>query len=432
MTALTQFPLAQRNLAEARTINEVQEIIGYYEGIKRAAEKLGNREAKIEAAEFIIRAQRKLGQMMEAARKAGALAKGGGDQRSDHRGVKSPGDPPTLADQGVDKDLAKSARKLSKLSDEEFDEGLAEWHQSINGGGGRITTTLPTPPNVSETAAIRANISQWKQMSEDEQRELLLPRNSDAHFNKQDSDAIEWAQWSWNPITGCEHDCPYCYARDIAERFRNIYPHGFEPALHPYMLNAPGNTPVPDQAASDTRYKNVFTGSMSDIFGRWLPCEWIEAVLDRVRKNPQWNFLFLTKFPKRMAEFSIPANAWMGTTVDLQARVANAEAAFAKLTSQSGIRWLSIEPMLEPLKFTRLDLFNWIVIGGASRSSQTPEFRPPLPWIIDLCQQASEAGCAVYMKTNLLGNRILQLPFDAPIKGDPTEASAVFHYLGKP
>ena len=65
-----------------------------------------------------------------------------------------------------------------------------------------------------------------------------------------------------------------------------------------------------------------------------------------------------------MAEFTIPANAWIGTTVDLQARVANAEKAFEKV--KADVKWLSIEPMLESLKFSRLDLLKWVVIGGAS------------------------------------------------------------------
>jgi protein gp37 len=82
-------------------------------------------------------------------------------------------------------------------------------------------------------------------------------------------------------------------------------------------------------------------------------------VLAEARSAPSWNFLFLTKFPKRMAEFDLPDNAWMGTTVDLQVRVKAAEETFARI--KSGVRWLSVEPMLEPLKFTRLDLFQWIV-----------------------------------------------------------------------
>jgi hypothetical protein len=157
-------------------------------------------------------------------------------------------------------------------------------------------------------------------------------------------------------------------------------------------------------------------------------------VLATVRDNPQWNFLFLTKFPKRIAAFEIPANAWMGTTVDLQVRAANVETAFAKLREKNkdAILWLSVEPMLEPIKFKRLDLFNWLVMGGAARSMRTPEFRPPGRWVMDLVQQADAVNCKIFQKTNLLGNRILELPFDAPIKTDyPMVAPDVFHYLGK-
>ena len=170
---------------------------------------------------------------------------------------------------------------------------------------------------------------------------------------------------------------------------------------------------------------------MADMFGRWVPREWIEASLAMVREAPEWNFLCLTKFPKRMAEFDIPANAWMGTTVDLQARVAAAEAAFANVGST--VRWLSCEPMLEPLRFRHLDRFHWIVIGGASRTVSTPEWRPPFEWVADLVRQAREARLKVYFKTNLgtAARRILELPFDAPIAADPVEAPAVFHYLAR-
>jgi protein gp37 len=291
--------------------------------------------------------------------------------------------------------------------------------------------------NDASLAKIRANnisLKQWEKMSAEERDEAVQPpSNSEARFNKQDSDGIEWAQQSWNPVVGCKHDCPYCYARDITERYSQAFPHGFEPAFRPRLLHAPRNTPVPGDATFDVRFKNVFTCSMADLFGRWVPPEWINAVFDSVSKNPQWNFLFLTKFPKRMAEFDIPANAWMGTTVDLQVRVPNAEAAFEKLAAASsgGIRWLSIEPMLEPIKFKRLDLFKWIVIGGASRSNKTPAWHPPLPWIMDLYAAAKAVDCKVYMKTNLLGNRVLELPFDAPIKKDPMNAPEVFQYLNK-
>ena len=52
------------------------------------------------------------------------------------------------------------------------------------------------------------------------------------------------------------------------------------------------------------------------------------------------------------------------------------------------------------LKFSSLEMFDWVVIGGASRSSQTPEFWPPFEWVVDLYQQARAAGCKVWFKPN--------------------------------
>jgi protein gp37 len=269
-------------------------------------------------------------------------------------------------------------------------------------------------------------LEQWRQMSVEDKKAALNFPNSHKSFNRQDNKSIEWAQWSWNPVTGCRHDCPYCYARDIASRF---YPQGFEPSILPDRLRAPHNTAVPGIAKEDPSYKNVFVCSMADLFGRWVPAEWIEAVLDQVRSSPQWDFLFLTKFPKRMAEFDFPRNAWLGTSVDCQARVKNAERAFERI--QGGTKWLSVEPLLEPLKFERLDLFDWIVVGGASASTQTPEWVPPIDWISDLHQQARAAGCRIYYKHNCgmqESLRIKEFPWAEPRKKDLPD---VFRYLAK-
>lgn len=291
-----------------------------------------------------------------------------------------------------------------------------------------------------ETRAARlrsyVSLDEWKSLDDATKRSILAFTSKTApSFNKQENADIEWAQWSWNPITGCLHDCPYCYARDIAnqKRMAAVYPNGFAPTLRPMHLLAPHTQKPPKEAATDARYKNVFTGSMADMFGRWVPEEWIDAVLTQMRAAPQWNFLCLTKFPKRMAEFEIPQNTWMGTTVDLQARVPAAEAAFAKV--KCAVKWLSVEPMLEPLQFTNLSQFDWIVIGGASRQAHTPEWHPPSQWIVDLRRQAEDAGVAVYEKTNLWSDttpRTLQLPRGLPVRQDDgCVLPDVFKYLGR-
>jgi hypothetical protein len=87
--------------------------------------------------------------------------------------------------------------------------------------------------------------------------------------------------------------------------------------------------------------------------------------------------------------------------VDWPVRVKNAERAMAKVKAK--VKWLSLEPMLERLNFSDLSQFQWVVIGGASESSKTPEWRPPREWVWGLSLEARAAGCRVYHKTNLRG-----------------------------
>lgn len=127
-------------------------------------------------------------------------------------------------------------------------------------------------------------------------------------------------------------------------------------------------------------------------------------VFQSVIASPQWNFLFLTKFPQRLQEIcnklcGFPDNAWVGTTVDTQARVKVAEKAFANIDAK--VKWLSCEPLLEDLTFNSLKMFDWVVIGGQSESTQTPKLQPDYDWVTHLHQQAREANCKIYHKENL-------------------------------
>lgn len=251
------------------------------------------------------------------------------------------------------------------------------------------------------------------------------PKPSKATFN-QTNDNVEWALWTWNPVTGCLHNCAYCYARDIANRW---FKEKFEPTFHPERLDAPKNTKFPDLSTVSNPVRriglrNVFTCSMADLFGKWVPAEWIHAVLKEVADNPQWTFLFLTKFPIRMAEFDFPPNTWIGTTVDTQYAVERAEKAFRKIRAggYEGVAWLSCEPMMERLTFSSLDMFDWLVMGGASKSTQTPAFAPPPEWWIHLYMQAKDVGIPVYMKTNLIQKDGFPVDFDSRERHYPARA----------
>lgn len=227
------------------------------------------------------------------------------------------------------------------------------------------------------------------------------------------NDFISWASWSWNPVTGCLHGCRYCYAREIAEPPSPAFPAGFTPLFHHERLGAPANTVVPNGADNDPRRKRVFVCSMADLYGAWVPDEWICAVHGAAIQNPQWDYLLLTKFPSRYVDLDLPPTAWVGTSVDTQRRVAIAEHAFRQIDGVR-VKWLSLEPLLEPLEFSDLSMFDWVVIGSQSETRQpdgrVKAFAPPFDWVARLVAQAREAGCAVYLKPNLVGKTGPQEP----------------------
>jgi protein gp37 len=169
--------------------------------------------------------------------------------------------------------------------------------------------------------------------------------------------------------------------------------------LHPERLAIPRSQRQPAGAALVLRL--VFTVSAGDLFGDWVPQAWIDAVLAAIRDAPQWTFLLLTKNPPRLIGQSFPTNAWVGTTVDTQAR-ADAVARILPQVSAS-VRWLSCEPMLEPLYFapTVLASVAWLVIGPQTRTPRAAAQHPDGAWVAALTEQARSAGAAVYHKETL-------------------------------
>ena len=143
---------------------------------------------------------------------------------------------------------------------------------------------------------------------------------------------------------------------------------------------------------------------MADLYGRWVPDSWIKDVHASMLANPEWEYLLLTKFPSRYSKVELPPNAWVGTSVDEQRRVRIAEEAFRKIDGVQ-FKWLSLEPLLAPLEFSDLSMFDWVVIG-AQTATQQPDgpveaFDPPAEWVVRITVQALEAGCSVHWKPNL-------------------------------
>jgi len=153
---------------------------------------------------------------------------------------------------------------------------------------------------------------------------------------------IEWADWVWNPITGCRHGCAYCYARAMAARF-----HGgdFAPKLHDDKLKS-----------ITTAGGIVFAGSNGDMFGNWVPASWLRDVVIAMNGSLITStFMLLTKNPARYhhlldryPSLRDRSNIWLGTTID--AGYASPAAPPPEdrireiLTLDYPRRWVSIEP----------------------------------------------------------------------------------------
>jgi protein gp37 len=236
-------------------------------------------------------------------------------------------------------------------------------------------------------------------------------------FNRT-NEQVSWAAWTYNPVTGCEHNCRFCYSREMAHKpgYEDAYPIKFEPLFHHERLDAPANTPFPRDAPITSPERRVFVVSMGDLFGKWTG-DWPDQVLASCNRSPQWEYMFLTKFPLGYVGRDFPPNAWVGTSVcEQEPYVKRAEEAFRQIKNVR-VRWLSCEPLLGPLKFTDLSIFDWVVIGSQSATLQpdgtdesgkpkfkwVPEVPPEMEWIISLIAQAREARCRIFLKPNLLG-----------------------------
>lgn len=217
-------------------------------------------------------------------------------------------------------------------------------------------------------------------------------------FNRT-TDAIDWAAWTFNPVTGCKKGCDFCYAREVTHTFTRHYPQGFRPTIYPGRLLAPQNMTLPPADDANPGARHVFIDSMGDLFGKWIPDAFIEEVLDVIRQHPEWTFKVLTKYPGRLPRFEYPENLWVGASVTCQSEVAHTEAAFEQV--RASVRWVSCEPLQAPVTFSRPELFDLIVIGARTAANGLPAFQPEAAWVDALRMQARSVGAAVYEKENL-------------------------------
>jgi len=196
--------------------------------------------------------------------------------------------------------------------------------------------------------------------------------------------AIEWCDYTWNPVTGCKHGCPYCYARKIAERFKGskAWPQGFEPMFHPERLAEPRKLGTkyycPESMAKGF---SIFVCSMADLFGDWVPDSWINEVMLAAKGANRHTYIFLTKNPKRY--LTLPGscfqdNFWFGTSIT-NASDAGQRLHWLKRLPKANT-FISFEPLLGDVGPLDLTGIKQVIIGAQTNPSVevTPEMVQPI------------------------------------------------------
>ena len=240
---------------------------------------------------------------------------------------------------------------------------------------------------------------------------------------------IEWCDSTWNPVTGCLHGCFYCYARKIAKRFGTLssgpqpedeglsflpdeperfweldapvrneagkiepFPCDFYPTLHRYRL---------DEPARHRKPQNIFVCSMADLFGEWVPEEWIKAVFAACERAPQHTYLFLTKNPARYLDLAeagkLPDkdNFWYGSSTPPP------DTPF--WWSDHHNTFVSIEPMLEAFPTEgdcSVKKVGWVIIG-AMTGPGSKTHQPKKEWMESLVEDAMASVVPVFMKDSM-------------------------------
>lgn len=211
--------------------------------------------------------------------------------------------------------------------------------------------------------------------------------------------AIEWTDATWNPVRGCTKlspGCKHCYAQTFAERFRGVKGHPYEQGFDLRL--------VPEKLAEPLRWrtpKMIFVNSMSDLFHDAVPDDYIVAVA-KVMAAANWHtYQVLTKRSERLekllnSQLSFAAeqpHVWWGVSVeDKKYGVPRIE---HLRKARAGVRFLSVEPLLEDVGVLNLAGIDWMIVGGESGAGARPMKKE---WVISLRNQCRKSDVAFFFK----------------------------------
>ena len=227
------------------------------------------------------------------------------------------------------------------------------------------------------------------------------------------SSKIEWTDATWNPVTGCTkitRGCNHCYAERFAERFRGVPGHpfenGFDLTLRPERLSQP---------LSWKRPRMIFVNSMSDLFHKNIPPDFIDQVFYTMETADHHIFQILTKRSSLMKNYLkrrygpklAPEHIWCGVSVEDSAatsRIRHLQQA------PLSVRFLSIEPLIGPVGKIDLEGIGWVIVGGESGPNARPMKED---WVLEIRDICERKGTPFFFKqwgglTPKSGGRLLE------------------------
>lgn len=205
---------------------------------------------------------------------------------------------------------------------------------------------------------------------------------------------IEWTESTWNPVTGCtkvSSGCKNCYAERMAARLQSMgqanYRNGFQVTCHEHALCLPLDWKKP---------QTIFVNSMSDLFHEEIPDEFIARVFDVMVRANWHRFQVLTKRTDRLHELAPylpwPDHIWLGVSVENSACTKRIS---ALRNTPAKVKFLSMEPLIGPVKHLNLSGIDWVIVGGESGPGARPMNEA---WVIDIKQQCDLAQVPFFFK----------------------------------
>lgn len=208
------------------------------------------------------------------------------------------------------------------------------------------------------------------------------------------SSDIEWTEMTWNPTTGCtkiSQGCKFCYAEVMSNRLHAMgikkYRDNFKLRIHPNELQTPYKWKKP---------RVVFVNSMSDLFHKDVPLEFIVKVFKVMNECKQHTFQVLTKRADLVRRYNRhltwTENIWMGVSVENEKTITRID---HLRETDARVKFLSLEPLLGALPSLELTDIDWVIVGGESGHGARQIKKD---WVLDIKRKCDDAEVPFFFK----------------------------------